>query len=405
MYKLDDIVPPSRRKETVPLGQPAGAEREPLRSGRVPRFPYTTLLIVVVIIAASLGALYYFSGAQVEVTPTTVSAAVQNSFTASQSGGNLPYQIITAQKIATQSVQGSGTKTVHSFASGTITIYNTQSKAQRLITNTRFATTAGLIFRIHKPVTIPAGSASNPGQLTATVYADQAGDSYNVDPTSFTIPGFAGTPLASMVYARSSSAMTGGAAGTVPVIDATTDAQARSALITALTPDLTASIEAQVPAGYLLLGGAATSTFQELAPVPSKTTGMVDVREQGTITAVVFPNAALAKAVASSITGLGYQGEPLTLASTSSLQLTMGSGSLDTSATSFSFTLSGTASLVYTIDPARIAAAVSGKTRSAAEVALTNYPEVKRAIITLRPFWRQTFPQDPASISVVVATH
>lgn len=405
MYKLDDIVPPSRRKETVPLSQPADSEREPMRPGRSPRFPYVTLIIVVGIIAVSIGALYYFSGAQVEVTPTTVSAAVQNSFTASQSGGTLPYQIITAQKIATQSVQGSGTKTVHSFASGTITIYNTQSKAQRLITNTRFATTAGLIFRIHKPVTVPGGSASNPGHLTTIVYADQAGDSYNVDPTSFTIPGFAGTPLASMVYARSSSAMTGGAAGTIPVIDTTTETQARNALITALTPDLTASIEAQVPAGYLLLDGAATSTFQELAPVPSKTTGMVDVKEQGTITAVVFPNAALAKAVASSIAGLGYQGEPLTLASTSSLRLTMSSGALDSTATSLSFTLSGTASLVYTVDPARIAAAVSGKTRSAAEVALTNYPEVKRAIITLRPFWRQTFPQDPASISVVVATH
>jgi hypothetical protein len=72
------------------------------------------------------------------------------------------------------------------------------------------------------------------------------------------------------------------------------------------------------------------------------------------------------------------------------------------SATSFSFTLSGTASLVYTVDAARIAAAVAGETRSAAEVALTNYPEIKSAVITLRPFWKQTFPQDPAAISVVV---
>jgi hypothetical protein len=78
------------------------------------------------------------------------------------------------------------------------------------------------------------------------------------------------------------------------------------------------------------------------------------------------------------------------------------SGMPDPSATSFSFTLSGTASLIYTIDSTRIAAAVSGKTRSAAEVALTNYPEVKRAVIVLRPFWRQTFPQDPSTISIVV---
>ena len=408
MYKFDDIVPPSRRREEMSANQNVTPDsREPLRlSGKPSRFPYITLTVVLLIIAISVGSLFYFSGAQVQVTPNTVSAAVQGSFTASQSAGALPFAVITAQKIAMQSVAGSGTKNVHSFASGPITIYNTQTKAQRLITNTRFATASGLIFRIHSAVTIPGGSQAKPGSITATVYADQAGASYDVGPSSFTVPGLAGTPQANMVYARSSSAFTGGITGSIPVVNAATDAQARNALIAALAPDLTASIQAQVPAGYLLLSGAATTTYQELTPAPSSTTGMVDVKEQGTITAVIFPNAALAKTVAASIAGLGYQGEPITLATTSDLTLTPGgSGIPGSNASSFSFSLSGTASLVYTIDPARIAAAVSGKTRSAAEVALTNYPEIKRAIITLKPFWRQTFPQDPSSISVVVVAH
>ena len=198
MYKLDDIIPPSRRRETEPLSSPVGRPTLNL-SDRPPRFPYTTLLAAAVVVAISIGALFYFSSAKVEVTPNTVSAAVQGSFTANQSVGTLPYEIITAQKIASQSVKGSGTKAVNSFASGTITIYNTQSKAQKLITNTRFATTAGLIFRIRSAVTIPAGTTAKPGGVTATVYADKAGDSYNVGATSFTIPGFAGTAQASQV--------------------------------------------------------------------------------------------------------------------------------------------------------------------------------------------------------------
>jgi hypothetical protein len=129
---------------------------------------------------------------------------------------------------------------------------------------------------------------------------------------------------------------------------------------------------------------------------------MVDIKEQGTITAVVFQNLSLAKAIAQSATGLGYQGEPLTLTSPESLTLTAANGMPSPDATSFSFTLSGTASLIYTVDPTRIAAAVSGKTKAAAEVALSSYPEVKRALIILRPFWRSTFPQDPSSITVVV---
>lgn len=369
---------------------------------RPPRFPYTMLFAILLVIAASIGALFYFSSAKVDVTPNTVSAAVQSSFTATQSSGTLPFEIVTAQKIASQSIKGSGTKTVNSSASGNITIYNTQTKSQKLIANTRFATAAGLIFRIHTAVTIPGGTPAKPGSTTAKVYADQAGSTYNVGPTSFTIPGFAGTPQESAVYGRSTSAMTGGASGTVPVMDPALEMQTKNALNTALAPDLLTSIQSQIPQGYILLPGAATTTFEELPPEPSSTTGMVAVKEQGTMTAIIFPNAALAKEVATSVTGLGYQGEALTLGPATALTLTPDSALPDANTSTFSFHLSGTASLIYTVDPTRIAAAVSGKTKTAAEVALTNYPEVKRAVIILRPFWRQTFPQDPSSISITV---
>lgn len=402
MRKLDDIIPPSRRREVEPMS------KESLQSATrpvdpPPKFPYKMMLIIVAVIAVSVGALFYFSSAKVEVIPNAVSAAVQGSFTASQSTGVLPYEIITAEKIASQAVKGSGTKTVNSSASGTITIYNTQAKAQKLVTNTRFATTAGLIFRTHTAVTVPAGTTAKPGSVNVKVYADKVGDAYNVGATSFTIPGFAGTPQVTQVFARSSAPMSGGASGSVPVVDAVAESQARATLVNALAPDLIASLKAKIPPGYILLSGAATTTYQALASAPSGTTGMVDVKEQGTATAVVFPNSALAKAIATSVSGLVYGGEPVTLSSTDGIILTAPSGMPVPNASSFSFTLSGKAPIIYTIDPMRIAAAVSGKTLSAAEVALTNYPEVKRAIIILRPFWRQTLPQDPASISVVVA--
>jgi len=395
MRTLNDIIPPSRRKE------PSVLEESPMSIGRRARFPYGMFLTIVLVIAVGICALLYFSRAEVDVTPNTVSAAVQSSFIADQSKGDLPFEVVTAQKVASQSVAAAGSKSVTSAASGTITIYNTQDKAQRLVANTRFATVSGLIFRIHSAVTVPGGSSAKPGSVTATAYADQNGDSYNVGPTSFTLPGLAGTPLASQVYARSSVAMAGGASGTVPIVDPAAEAKARDALITALQADLVTSIQTQVPSGYVLIPGAATTTFSALASAPSATTGMADVKEQGTMTAVVFPNAALAKAIAESVTGLGYTGEPLTLTSVDGLRLST-SQLPDGNTATFPFLISGTAALEYTVNPEHIAAAVAGGTRSAAEVALTNYPEVKRAVIILRPFWRQTFPQDPASISVVV---
>lgn len=402
MRTLNDIIPPSRRKETGHLtGGTSGREPLNLSVGKPPKFPYTTLGVVALVVAVSIGALFYFSVAKVEVTPGTVSVAVQNSFTASKSTGSLPFEIVTSQKIASQSVKSSGSKTVNSSASGTITVYNTQTKSQKIIANTRFATSAGFIFRIRSAITVPGGTSVKPGSITTNVYADKTGSSYNVGPTSFTVPGFAGTSQETMVYARSTEAMTGGASGTVPIVDATLEEQARNALKTALAPDLLEGINKQIPPGYVLIPGAMTTIYEALDSVPSSTTGMVEIKEQGTVTAVIFPNTALAEKIAYSVSGLGYHGEQVTLSSTGNLLLaTMNMPGPDTE--TFSFTLAGTASLTYTVDKSRISAAVAGKTRSAAEVALTNYPEVKRAVILLRPFWRQTFPQDPSSITVIV---
>ncbi len=403
MRTLDDIVPPSRRREAEGSDSPNTAspryDRPRHSSGH--RLSSITILAALIVIAASVAALFYFSNAEVKITPNALTASVQNSYTATANTGDLPYVLISAQKIASQSVQSSGTQKVNSSASGQITVFNTQNKAQRLIATTRFATASGLIYRIHTAVTVPAGSASNPGTATATVYADQSGDSYNIGPSSFTVPGLAGTPEASQVYAKSTAAMTGGASGEVPVVDAQTEAAARTALKSALATDLQSAILAEVPSGYILLPGAATTTFADTA-ITGGTTGMADVKEQGTVTAVVFPNEALAKAIASSVAGLDYHGEPLTLAANSGLTLSPLSGLPDSNASSFTFTLTGTVPLTYKVDTTQISAAVAGKTRDAAEVALTNFAQVKQAILILRPFWRQSFPADPTAIHVVV---
>ncbi len=398
MHKFDDIIPPSRRKDGEAISNAPRAHR---RS----RFPYLTVGVVLVIIIGSVAALMYFSSARIEVTPNSATAEVQSTFTATAGTGELPFKVITVEKIASQSVKGTGTKNVTSSASGMITIYNTQSKPQTLITKTRFQTTAGLVYRIQAPVTIPSGSTDKPGSVTAKVVADQPGSSYNVGPSSFTVPGFAGTPQADQVYAKSTAPMAGGASGAVPTVAPSDEVQARAALKTALATDLQKGLEEQLATtypGYVLLPGSATTTYTALEAAPSTTEGMADVKEQGTITAVIFPNQALAKAVAASVAGLGYQGEAILFSSTDSLKIAPTAGFPDANAASFSFALSGTAPLVYDVDTSRIAAAVAGKTKTAAETALTAYPEVSRAIIILRPFWKQTFPEDPAAIEVTV---
>jgi hypothetical protein len=100
-------------------------------------------------------------------------------------------------------------------AHGSIVIYNEYDKSpQTLIATTRFESADGKVFRIVRNVIVPgttivAGEAK-PGVITAEVIADQSGPDYNIDPSSFTIPGFKDGPKYAKFYAKSTEQMVGG---------------------------------------------------------------------------------------------------------------------------------------------------------------------------------------------------
>ncbi len=100
-------------------------------------------------------------------------------------------------------------------AQGTITIVNTYSSApQPLVATTRFLAENGVLFRLVHPVTVPGTTqqdgATVPGKIDALVVADKAGEEGNIEPTKFSIPGFAGTPKETKIFATSKDAMSGG---------------------------------------------------------------------------------------------------------------------------------------------------------------------------------------------------
>lgn len=333
------------------------------------------------------------------ITPVTSSTDVSGTFTATYNTGDLPYALVTVDKTVSANVPAESTETVNDPAQGTITIYNTQSSAQTLIKNTRFQSPDGLIFRIQDSVTIPAGTVSSPGSVKATVYADTGGDQYNIGPTTFTVPGLKGTAAYTQVTAKSTDAFTGGFAGTRPsVSQATEDAQNQKSQA-ALSTALGQAVASQLKPGYVVLPGA---TFISYVPIPD-TAGKdnsVDVNLKGTAVAVALPNEALAKAIAFQTLG-SYAGQPVHLTDTSGLTLTPStSGTPTAEQGTFSFSLAGKTTIQYDIDTQKIAGAVAGKDKNTAFSIIQSFPEVKEATLTVRPFWKSSFPEDPSSIKV-----
>lgn len=426
---ITDIIPPSRRRQleaagelppqapeplyhTTPPSQPPPPPRPLSDNGpeytpggpRTPRsFPWGIALVALVIVIGSGVALYAFAAAQVSITPTSNATTVSGNFSATYNSGDLPYAIVTVDKTVSANVPAESTETVNDPAQGTITIYNTQATSQNLIKNTRFQTSSGLIFRIQDSVSIPGGSVSSPGSVKATVYADTGGDQYNIGPTTFTVPGLKGSDAYTQVTAKSTEAFTGGFAGTRPsVAQSTRDAQnekSKAALNTALT----AAVASQLPAGYVVLPGATFTTYTPVNDTVGKDNS-VNVNLKGTAVAVAFPNAALAKTIAYQTVG-SYSGQQVMLSDWSGLTLTPSSQGTPTAEQgTFSFSLAGKTTILWSIDPQKIAGAVAGKDRKTAYSIIQSFPEVHSAVLTVRPFWASSFPQDPADIKVSTTT-
>jgi hypothetical protein len=367
-------------------------------------FPYGTAIIALIVIAVCAGALYAFAGAKVDITPASQAATVTGDFTATNGTGDLPFTVITVNKTASAMVPAESTQSSNDSAQGTITIMNAQKTSQTLINNTRFATPTGLIFKIHTPVTIPPATASGPGTVSASVYADQPGQNYNVGPTTFTVPGLKGSAAYALVTAKSSDPMAGGFTGTRASVSQATDDKQHAALQSALATSLQIALAAKIPAGDVLIQGASIMSSQ-VQPDMSSTTNSVSIGESGTLTAVVFPQEAIAKAIAYKAAGT-YSGQPVTLDSAKNLTLIPATPLTTDIATAntFGFSLSGTTKIIWKVDATRIAGAVAGKTRGSAQAILQGFPEVDRAVLTLRPFWANTFPQDPTHIKVTITT-
>lgn len=126
---------------------------------------------------------------------------------------SVPAKLLTVEKSATKLYPATGIAERDVKAEGTIRVFNNQTKTQILIASTRFMSEQGKLFRSTTKVSIPAGSS-----LDLAVVAAEAGEEYNIEPSNFSLPGLAGSPLYTLIYGKSLQPMVGGAKSEAPVV-------------------------------------------------------------------------------------------------------------------------------------------------------------------------------------------
>lgn len=426
-WNLQDIKPPEPRRKRPPQGNPVNLNKQPGNTTKeqsdTPQVPVQNgnrkrsralligVVLVVVIIGAGaiLSALY--GGAEVTVFPKHRSPNLNAEFTATQNKQDdaLVYEILSLEETGERRVTATGETTVEEQATGEIEIFKTTPGAQRLIRNTRFEAPDGKIFKIEESLVVPGAVTSNgetvPGSITASVYSDGTGEDYNLPAdTRFTIPGLeSDSALFESMYATNDEAFTGGFAGSRYNIPEDELATAKQGLQAELRNSLLQQINENVPPGFVTFPNAVTFTYNSL-PAVEYESELVTIKEVATLQIPIFPEEEFAAYIADA-TIPGYEDLPVRIASTSVLSFEYTTAT--TSAANLAnldeieFKLSGTPLIVWTYDSGKLKTDLLGANKTALRSVLSGYPAIERAQAVVRPFWKQTFPEDLDEIEII----
>jgi len=221
-----DILPPRKNEESKIVSLKVSA-KEPGRKSRKKKLFFFVVLILII---GAIGYGQVFSRVEIEILPKmeTFESALEMTVDEKINQTDLISRIIPGyslkeQNSLSQQFSSSGKIIEDKKAEGTIKIFNDFSALSLpLRENTRFMAASGQIFRTPARIIVPGNKTETgktiPGSIDVKVIAEGAGPEYNIEPTTFSIPGLAGTPSYTKIYGKSSESMSGGFKGETPQV-------------------------------------------------------------------------------------------------------------------------------------------------------------------------------------------
>jgi len=367
-------------------------------------------IIAVLIVVFIVSMMTVFASATVTIVPKSQEISVNMNIMGKRGAeeGVVKYEVLKLSESKTTSVPAAGEEMAELKASGKIVIYNNFStEPQRLIVRTRFESPEGLIYRIPESTVIPGKIVKNgvetPGSIEVTVFADEAGEKYNIKKTDFTIPGFKNDAVRyEKFYARSSTDMTGGFVGkrkTVLPVDKETALQNIDSEAQA---DLKKELESKVPEGLVLLSGSIIYKSNEL-PIKEEASSVVMGKEITAYAAILD-----AQNLSDAITNEHISKLPewdnikSVIRDFSSISVTGLPDDLEAN-DEISFQINGRAKALADIDINVIGQKLLGAPKKDVAKLIDEFAGISSITSTIRPIWKQSFPKDLFKIHVEIA--
>jgi len=338
-----------------------------------------------------------FSTVNITVTPKQKALEIKKDFVAKEQADteSLYFQTAELDYEGTKSVSGSGQEELQQKATGVVALFNTNSKSQFLVKETRLESPDGKIYKTEKSLTIPAN-----GSMEVNVFADKPGKEYNVELTDFKLPGFKGNPKYETVFGRSKTTMTGGYVGQASILSDADFNKAQEELKKEVAQYLKDSIEKNTPAGFLAYQGSVKITFATSTPNPRVGEIGKDFEIKESATAEVYLlktdelSEKITEAYASQLTPINLQG--FKVANLNKLDFVLKSAAED--GKTIEFTIKGPATFVWNTSKDNIINDLRNTSSANYKELLNAHTEIESAEIMFSPSLWKIIPRDESRI-------
>ncbi len=409
-----DNTPEDQLLEDEHINYPEADQFLKQRQTRMPKKIIWLAGVVLVFFLVFLGS-SFFTSVKAIIVPKQAKITIDNSVTAfgasaatgaTSTEAVLVFETVSKEITREVTLPATGSKNVSRKATGQIAIFNDfSSEDQLLVTNTRFETPAGLIYRISEPVTVPGQKEQNgqtiPGQIVVTVTAEEAGSEYNLENSDFTIPGFEGTPRFEGFYARTVSPLAGGFVGQEKTVADSDRENAETTLKEELeTLELNPS-ELEIPGTHIALPGGVFSTFKTEQTSGEGNNVIITGKMQ--VSALIFDKSKLASYLASRYVS-DYNNEPVKLKTYDTVEMTILAEDPAISGlnlNSIEVDLKGNAHIIWTIDENNLKNVIAGKTKNSYTLAIADFPSILGIQLKFMPPWASTIPTDTDKITII----
>ena len=370
-----------------------------------------------ILIAILLFCFFNLPRAEVKIWPETQKLTLQAEVTIDKDSQGVDLEkkliggeIFEKEKILTENFSATGNATKEGKAKGMIRVYNEYSTTpQVLVATTRFISSGGLLFRTPVKVTVPGGTNEKgkfvAGYIDIEVVADEPGPEFNIGPSTFSVPGFAGTDRYTKFYAKSFQPMSGGFVEGASLATKDDLKNAEESVIKKAKSEIEASIKEELNSGengrnlIFFENAIQSEVLDSSSSVAANTeTNNFDFQTRVKAKTLVFKKDDLKKFVEDFVLSKSPENYKLYEDNLKIIQTpkTISAGKITLS-------LNISATVYFDINTSDLKESVSGKSLAGSRVFLQNQPGVVKVLIDYWPFWVKKAPQDVEKIRIDLA--